>query len=344
MFTVSVKESAKEACGPLTVNRLLKIAAAEGDKVKKMFWPRLVKDKKIDHGRRVGAKIDSENLIYLRKLKKYIRDTFNIFVSYSMLICVLSRICGKHGKRMVMSLNVKGYKAMSRSFIRCLKGIAARIRAAFPDIVFLQEFRAGEDRKFLNVLMKELGSYYRLILPAGYVEKEDFNYCMCVMLVGKHLLRPKIMKLRHEKESYKLRYNCVKIEDYTFLNAWAPQVVGGREDRMDAAQEMWNELLDTAEHYSLKAEKFMLAGDLNAFIGGSLADKILKLNALLNDTKLLADMAAPTGPVNILDYTFVNRYAGSQDLVRTEILRPSIRQQGLSDHEAMLTTINKIEI
>ena len=343
MTTLSLKMSAKKSCGPLTVNRLLKLAIGEGDKLKKLFWPRLVKDKKINNGRQVGAKVDSEGLGYLRKMKKYIKDTFNIFVSYSMLICVLVRLVGKACKRTVMSLNVKGYKAMTSSFTGCLSGIAARIKEQMPDIVFLQEFRVGDDDRFLNVLMKELRKYYRLILPASYNGKEEFNYCLCAMLVGKHMSRPKIMKLKNEDEDYKLRYNYVKIEDYTYLNAWAPQVYGGRQDRIEAAGKMWNELIERAEHYSLKAEKFMLAGDLNAFVGGNLADKIFTLNSLLTDTKVLEAAAVPTGPVNVLDYTFINKYAGTTDLVRTEILRPSVRHQGLSDHEALMTTVIHLE-
>ena len=343
MVTMSIRMSAKQDYKPLTVNKLLKLAMSEGDRLKKIFWPRYVKDKGINSGRQVGAKVDTEGLNYLRELKKYIRSTFNIFVSYSMLICVLIRIYNKPGNRLIMSLNVKGYKASIRTFSRCLRGIAARIKEQNPDIVFLQEFRPGDDNMFLNVLMKELGRSYRLILPAGYNEKEEFNYCMCVMLVGKHHARPKIMKMGNGAEDHKLRYNYVRIEDYTYLNVWAPQVSGGREDRMEAAQNMWVEIIKRAEHYSMKKEKFLLAGDLNAFMGGSLADKIMTLNYLLSDTKVIEAISVPTGPVNILDYAFVNRYAGSTDLVRTGILSPSIRQQGLSDHEALLTSITGLE-
>ena len=63
---------------------------------------------------------------------------------------------------------------------------------------------------------------------------------------------------------------------------------------------------------------------------------------LLKDTKTLDSDTVPTGPVNILDYVFVNKYADKKEMVRTDIYDPSIRQMELSDHEALLTTITEV--
>ena len=71
-------------------------------------------------------------------------------------------------------------------------------------------------------------------------------------------------------------------------------------------------------------------------------DKILKLNYLLNDTKTLDADTVPTGPVNILDYVFVNKYADKEEMVSTEIYDPSIKSLELSDHEALVTTITEV--
>ena len=341
MVTISIKQSAKQVCVPTTVNRLLKKARMEDAKIRKLFWPRLVMDKSINNGRKVGAKVDEENRKYLRDLKQYIRDKFGIVVTYSMLICVLIRIVGKSKERKLMSLNVKGYKALSKEFKRCLKGIAEQVKKVLPDILFLQEFRTGEEEIFLKTLMKDLGKHYRTIFPANYIQDTDYNNCICIMLVGKHIQDIKIKHLKNEGAGFKHRYNFVEIEDYTFLNTWAPQTFNGKQDRKELSDRMWKDLLNIARNYRSNENKFLLAGDLNAYVGGGSEQQILQLSYLLHDTKTDMDIDRPTGPVNILDYVFVNQRAITSGQISTEILEPSIRQQGLSDHEALVTTIRE---
>ena len=342
MVTLSLRKSAKLTCSPLTVNRLLNSARAQDAKLRKLFWPRLVMDKSINHGPKVGAKVDEDNRKYLRDLKQYIRDKFGIWVTYSMLICVLIRTVGKPGERKLMSLNVKGYKAFTKDFKRCLKGIAEQVKKVFPDILFLQEFRTGEEDIFLKTLMKELGKYYRPVYPANYTPDTDYNNCICIMLVGKHIKDVRIKHLKHEGAGFKHRYNFVEIEDYTFLNSWVPQVFSGKQDRIELADTMWKDLLSIAVQYRSKEDKFLLAGDLNAFIGGESEQHILKLSYFLHNTKTDMDIDRPTGPANVLDYVFVNQKAICNGQISTEIYSPSIRQQGLSDHEALVTTIREI--
>ena len=341
MVTISLRKSAKEACKPLTVNRLLKSARAQDDKLRKLFWPRLVMDKSINHGPKAGAKVDEENRKYLRELKQYIRDKFGIWVTYSMLICVLIRTVGKPVERKLMSLNVKGYRAFSREFKRCLKGIGEQVKKVFPDILFLQEFRMGEEDIFLKTLMKELGRYYNPVYPANYIPDTDYNNCICIMLAGKHIENIKIRHLWNESAGFKHRYNFVETGDYTFLNSWVPQVFSGKQDRIELADKMWKDLLSIAGQYRSKEDKFLLAGDLNAYVGGESEQQILQLSYLLHDTKTDMDIDRPTGPVNILDYVFANQRAVTNAQISTEILSPSIRQQGLSDHEALVTTIRE---
>ena len=91
MLTVSIKESAKKMCVPLTVNRLLSVMRLDRS-VFTRFWPCLVKDKEINNGRKVGVKLDPENREFLRELKKHIKACYGIFVPYSMLVCVLLKI------------------------------------------------------------------------------------------------------------------------------------------------------------------------------------------------------------------------------------------------------------
>ena len=341
METVSIKASAKLMCEPLTVNRLLK-AIRTDNKITSVFWPRLLKDKSINSGRKVNVKLDKENLEYLRTLKKQIRDTYGVFASYSMLVCCLLMLYNNPKERKVMTLNVKGYKAMTHDFKESLKGIAEQVKNVLPDILLLQEFRTGENKIFLNTLLKQLGKYYTPVYPCSYNHKEDYNSCICMMLVGRNTKKIKTMRLTNEQNGYKLRYNLVQADDYMILNTWAPQVFSDTKERRELAEKMWKELLDTAALYSRKKTRFYLAGDLNAFVGGELEDKILKLNYLLKDTKTLDSDTVPTGPVNILDYVFVNKYADKKEMVSTEIYDPSIRQMELSDHEALLTTITEV--
>ena len=163
------------------------------------------------------------------------------------------------------------------------------------------------------------------------------------MLVGKNVKNIKTMRLANEQYGFKLRYNLVQADDYLIMNAWAPQTFGDKTERRELAEQMWKELLDTASFYSRKKTRFYLAGDLNAFVGGELEDKILKLNYLMKDTKTLDSDTVPTGPVNILDYVFANKYADITDMVSTEVYDPSIRRLELSDHEALVTTITEFE-
>ena len=86
METVSIRSSAKIMCEPLTVNRLLK-AVRTDDRINSVFWPRLLKDRTVNNGRKVSIKLDRENLEYLRTLKKHIRETYGVFEPYSMLVC-----------------------------------------------------------------------------------------------------------------------------------------------------------------------------------------------------------------------------------------------------------------
>ena len=88
METVSIKTAAKTMCEPLTVNRLIKAVINDGE-IESVFWPRLLKDKTINSGRKVSIKLDKENLEYLRTLKKMIRAKYNVFASYSMIVCCL---------------------------------------------------------------------------------------------------------------------------------------------------------------------------------------------------------------------------------------------------------------
>jgi endonuclease/exonuclease/phosphatase family metal-dependent hydrolase len=342
MVTISVKQSAKQVCVPSTVNRLLKKARTEDAKLKKLFWPRLVMDKSINNGRKVGAKVDEENRKYLRDLKQYIRDKFGIFVTYSMLICVLIKVVGRSKERKLMSLNVKGYRTKTAEFKRCLKGIAEQVRKVFPDILFLQEFRIGEDDMFINTLLKELGQYYRPVYPANYIKDTDYNNCICITLAGKHIDDVRIKHLKNEGAGFKHRYNFVEAEDYTYLNTWAPQIFNGKQDRIELSDKMWKDILNIAGHYRKSEDKFILAGDLNAFINGESEQQILKMSYLLHDTKTDMDIDRPTGPVNTLDYVFANQRAITNAQISTEILTPSIRQLGLSDHEALVTTIREI--
>ena len=341
METVSIKASAKTMCEPLTVNRLLK-AVRTDKKIESFFWPRLLKDKTINSGRKVSIKLDKENLEYLRALKKQIRERYNVFASYSMIVCCLLRLYSGPKDRVIMTLNVKGYKALTAEFKNNLKGIAEQVKTVMPDVLLLQEFRTGENKIFLNILMKELGKYYKPVYPCSYNQREDYNSCICIMLVGKNVKKTKIMRLANEQQGYKLRYNLLQIDDYLILNAWAPQIFSDNKERKELAEKMWKELLDTAAFYSRKKTRFYLAGDLNAFVGGELEDKILKLNCLMKDTKTLDSDNVPTGPVNILDYVFANKYADMKEMISTEVYDPSIKRLELSDHEALLTTITEV--
>ena len=341
MHTVIVRFSAKEMCAPVTVNRLLK-AVRNDPRIQDIFWPNLTKDKSISCGKRAGVKLDQENLDYLRTLKRTIRQTFGIFVSYSLLICALVRLYKKPQEQPLMSLNVKGYKALRTDFEARLKGITKQIKATLPEIVLLQEFRVGENEEFLNILMKELGRYYKPIYPASYQQKDDYNNCICIMLIGKNITNAEVMSLRHDNAGYRLRYNHVRLDkNRVILNAWAPQMYNAQQDWIKMAEAMWNDILSVAQKHAAKNERFYLAGDLNAYEGSMFEDKLMRLNTLLVDTKNYNDWKRPTGPSNVLDYFFVNRSAAHQSLVTTSIFLPSIKRLGLSDHEALITTVLK---
>ena len=209
METVSIRSSAKIMCEPLTVNRLLK-AVRTDDRINSVFWPRLLKDRTVNNGRKVSIKLDRENLEYLRTLKKHIRETYGVFAPYSMLVCCLLQLYNDPKERIIMTLNVKGYKTTTREFKDNLKGIAEQVKNVMPDILLLQEFRTGEDKIFLNIMMKETGKYYKPVYPASYSQKEDYNSCICMMFVGRNIKKTKTMRLADEHQGFKLRYNLVR--------------------------------------------------------------------------------------------------------------------------------------
>lgn len=340
MITISIRLSAREKCAPLTVNRLLK-AVRKDRKVKDLFWPRLVKDKRINYGKKVGAKVDLECVEFLRELKKEIKSKYGIFVPYSMLVCVLLQVYKDSKEKVCMSLNVKGYKSSNAELAQRLKDIAKEVANVLPDILFLQEFKAGENDVCLNALLQTLGNYYEPVFPVAYKHNEDYNNCMCIMLKGKHIANIKSMHLKDDHQGFRLRYNLVDTDDYVILNAWIPQIFNNQNDRINIAETMWKDIMDISQYYSGRAKKFFLVGDLNSFIGGPFEDRLMKLNALLRDTKTIEVMTRPTGIQNILDYSFVNRFADQTDLIRTSIYSPSIKNMDLSDHDALVTTITE---
>ena len=340
MVTVSLRLSAKQMCKPHTVNRIINAVKNRTD-IANLFWPRLVKDKSINNGKKVGAKLDPENRDFLRKLKKTIKDKFGIFVSFSMLV-LMQIFSGHSDRRKIMSLNVQGYKADTLDFTKRLKGITGEIKKVMPDMLFLQEFRIGEYKVFLKILKKELRKFYRFIVPVSYKKKDDYNNCICMMLVAKNIKRSRPYRITAEDPGYRLRYNLVETDDYICLNAWMPQIVNNKQDRIELADKMWNEVVKLMNDYAYSDKKFILAGDLNAYIGGPHEDKILILNNVLKDTKKISDISKPTGPANVLDYVFINRSASENDMVRTKIYEPSIKWLGLSDHDALITTITEV--
>lgn len=341
MHTVNIRISTRDMCAPLTVNKLLN-TIRNSDAVLKLFWPRLVKGRGIKGEKRVSVKISSENLEYLRGLKKEIRKKYDIFVSYTRIIAVLMKIYQNPEERVVVSLNVHGYKALTPDFTDRLRGISRQIRDVLPDIFLIQEFRAGEGNKFLNILMAGLEKFYTPLFPLSYRKQDDYNNCICMILVGKNIQKIDPRRLKHESDGYRLRYNYVRLDDYVFLNTWAPQMYNADQERVGMAEAMWKEILDTAKTFRAQNFKFFLAGDLNASVGGTYEDKILKLNYLLTETKTPEDLAIPTGPINVLDYAFVNREAARSNNISTSILIPSIKEQELSDHEALFTTITAV--
>lgn len=341
MRTVSIKLSARELCSHISVNRFLYIIR-EDDSVQDRFWPRLLKDKSINYGQKVGVKIDQENLDYLRELKKFIRNKYGIFVSYSMLICALVKVHNNRKERILMSQNVKGFKAMSRDFVSRLKGIAKEVKKVLPDILLLQEFRAGDENCFLNAFMKELGDYYVPVFPISYKESEDFNNYICITLLGKNINHIQSKRLSNESY-YKLRYNMIEVDDYVMINAWVPQIFSAQSDRVNMAEKMWNCIINVAQYYHNKKQKFCLAGDLNAYLGGPFEEQIKSLNTYMWDTKIIDDLTRPTGIQNVLDYFYVNRFAELTDKIRTKVLEPSIKQMELSDHDALITVINEMD-
>lgn len=342
MQSVTIKSSARELCSPLTANRLLSSIRSD-ENIKTLFWPRLVKDRSINNGVKVNIKLSDENLEYLRALKKHIRQTFGLFVSYSMLICVLTKLFRGHKQKVVMSLNVKGYKETADNFLERLKGITAQIKQVLPDIIFLQEFRVGEKQLYQEPLLRELGCFYEPFFPRSYIEKDNCTNCICVALVGKHLAsKTRMAKLKKETEGYKLRYNYLKINDYVFLNAWIPQTFSAQSVNIEHAEKMWKDILSTVDDYANKPQKFCLIGDLNSFVGGAFENNMMRLHYLLRDTKIGEDANRPTGLLNILDYAFVNKYALRRDLVTTSIFEPSVKGMDLSDHDALITTITEV--
>ena len=343
MVTVSLRLSAKQMCKPHTVNRIINAVKNRPD-LENLFWPRLVKDKSINSGKKVGAKLEPENREFLKDLKKAIKEKFGIFVSFSMIVCVLTQIfSGRHtGQRKIMSLNVQGYKADSHEFKGRLRGITDEIKRVMPDMLFLQEFRMGEYNAFLKILKKELKKFYRFIVPFSYKKKDDYNNCICMMLIAKNNRKARAYRITAEDPGYRLRYNLVETDDYVCLNAWMPQIVNNKQDRIELADKMWNEVMKLMRDYAYKDKKFILAGDLNAYIGGPHEDKIQILGTTLMDTKKIKDAGKPTGQANVLDYVYINRYASQLDMVRTRIYEPSIKQMGLSDHDALITTITEV--
>ena len=173
-----------------------------------------------------------------------------------------------------------------------------------PDIVFLQEFRVGENEVFLNRLKKKLGKFYNFIFPSDY-SNADMNHCICITLAGKNILRGQPGRLQNDG-AFKLRYNFLALDDYIFLNAWMPQIFTVTPERRKVAEDMWESLLSTVDQYADKPKKFCLIGDLNAYKEGPFGENIKELNGRLFDSKVIEDKNRPTGEVNVLDYAFVN--------------------------------------
>ena len=332
MLTISIKSSAKELCSPLTVNRLLNVARAEKS-VYDRFWPSIVKDKKINNGRKVGVKIEPENREFLRTLKKYIRKTYGIFVPYSMLVIALLKIYRNKVERKAFSLNVKGYKAETDDFRRRLLGIAKKIREEMPDLVFLQEFRVGEKAIFLRCLVKELGSFYNVVFPKDYNDA-DHDRCICITLVGKNVRHCKSGYLVNDR-NFKYRYNLLILDDEVCLNLWMPQIFTSTPERQKMAEDMWASVMNTVDLYSRNAMKFRLTGDLNAYKEGPFGDRIQELDSKLIDTKIWEDQDRPTGEANVLDYAYANRTEVQLESIRTSVENMS----DLSDHKALITRI-----
>lgn len=341
MRTVSLKISAREMCAPNTINRFLTSIRGNED-LPNLFWPRLVRDRSINCGKRICVKMSEENLKFLRDLKSEIRERYGLFVPYSLLVCVLVRLSRKAKERKVMSLNVHGYRAPSNDFKARLCGIAGEIEKVLPDIIMLQEFRVGEKRIFLKVLMKRLKHFYNFIYPKAYKAKEHFNNCICLMLVGKNITSgSRKLNFACETKEFALRYNFVQLDKDIYLNVWIQQIFDAQQERKEIAEQMWDEILRSAQEYSLKRNRFILAGDFNSYMNGPFEDNLIRLRSMLTETKTLDAANCPTGQANILDYVFVNRYTLQYEVVNTVLFSPSMTRLELSDHEALITTITE---
>lgn len=339
MRTVSLKISARELCAPNTINRFLTGIRDKQD-FTELFWPRLVKDKSINCGKRICVKMSDENLQFLRTLKADIREKYGIFVPYSLLVCVLIRLSKKNNERKIMSLNVHGYKTEADVFKKCISGIAKQIENALPDIVMLQEFRVGDKHIFLNALMRKLKRYYSYICPKSFKYKEHFNNCICLMLVGRNVTSgSKKLSFVNETKDFALRYNFVQLDKDYYLNVWIQQIFSAQKERKDIADEMWAEILHTAQEFSTRKVRLILAGDFNSYVNGPFENELIRLRSILTETKTLEASNIPTGQTNILDYVFANRFMLQSEVVNTEILDPSMISLKLSDHEALMTTI-----
>ena len=337
MVTIFLRSSTTKMCAPVSVNSFIKLIRTNPPN-EECFWPRLLQDKEDNLDDKVAVRIDNDNLEYLKGLKRIIKKSFGITVSYSLLVKALYKYYQNPREFKVMSLNVKGYKAYSVELSERLKEITKEIKSVLPDLVLLQEFRTGEQNMFLKILMKELGKYYEPIFPKGFKEQEEFNFCICMILIPKNIARIRAMSFQNGT-AFRLRYNLIEIRGISILNAWIPQVFNPQAEIPKFAEDMWNAIIESAQYYHDKKKSFYLMGDLNSYKSGPFEDRIFRLNMLLIDTKKVDDICKPTGQTNILDYAFANRHAFMEDNAKTTIYEPSIKERDLSDHDALLMVL-----
>lgn len=324
-----------------SANQVFKIVLNSFNSESKLFWERICKAYSAEAKDCITVKLEENVIRRLDKVVDFLNHKYihvnRVFVMEQLLYQFINTETER-----IISLNVKGYRSGTEEMIERLKRITDRIDETMPDMIFFQEMRLGESNEILNTILHRSKAKYSVILPTGLAIEQDRNLCICVVLIRVDLIKKcKILNISTDKREWRNRYVKFELNGRVYLNVWIQQTFGnGNLNAKAIADSMWESLMSEVNFYTYSDTEFFILGDFNS-CAGTYEDKINTVSLKLFDTKCNADIQKPTSSANILDYAFANRFAVQNNLITTRILQPSVREEMLSDHDALVMTIRR---
>lgn len=290
------------------------------------------------------TQIDASTFATLKSIRATIKQTYHITLSYSQIAELVITKAIEPTPQRIVSMNVHGYKSRPSLLADRCRRIAELLNSVMPYAIFLQELVTGGDMEVIKAMTNTLKANYKVVLPIGFNPEQHYNYTICAALIREDAATDiKIRALNTANESIRFRYNYFACGTRVYLNVWIPQTFETEDSRRQDAAELWALCLKTISLYTNTKIEFYFMGDLNSYFDngrGLFENELREVEQLMFNTKTIECLPMRTTPGHTLDQIYANRHAiHNNSQVYTNLFEPSIRDEELSDHDALVMCI-----